>query len=62
MAKGSCGETRSQLYVALDQNYIAREVFTAISKQAQEVSRMISGLMKHLQRSTLKGHKYKKRS
>src|SRR5436190_491568 len=27
MAKGSCGETRSQLYVALDQGYLTQDKF-----------------------------------
>lgn len=40
MAKGSCGEVRAQLYVALDQKYIT----------AVEVSRMISGLIKYLRK------------
>lgn len=43
-AKGSCGEVRSQLYVALDQLYIDDEQFKSVSGEALEVSRMISGL------------------
>src|SRR5262249_26484266 len=31
VAKGSCGEVRSQLYIALDQNYIERVTFDSIS-------------------------------
>ncbi len=45
IAKGSCGEVRSQLYVALDQNYIASEQFKTIYKDLDETGRLIAGLM-----------------
>src|SRR2546430_14775075 len=47
VAKGSCGETRAQLYVALDQGYILPAQFEALSKSAIDVSQLISGLMKY---------------
>ena len=59
MAKGSCGEVRAQLYVALDQRYITTEQFNVAARQAVEVSRMISGLIKRLHQSELRGPKYK---
>ena len=59
MAKGSCGEVRAQLYVALDQLYITDEQFKAISNKAIEVSQMISGLMKYLRQSEMRGSKFK---
>jgi four helix bundle protein len=59
VAKGSCGELRSQLYVALDQGYISQQAFAILSEQASEVSRMIFGLMEYLRGSSLKGRKYK---
>jgi four helix bundle protein len=59
IAKGSCGETRAQLYVALDQHYITDSQFTFISNKAIEASRMISGLIKYLRQSELRGKKYK---
>jgi four helix bundle protein len=59
MAKGSCGEVRAQLYVALDQGYITAEQFDAALRQAVEVSRMISGLVKYLRQSELRGTKFK---
>ena len=59
IAKGSCGEVRAQLYVALDQNYIDEKRFKEISSKLSEISRMISGLMKYLQQSDLRGSKFK---
>jgi four helix bundle protein len=58
VAKGSCGEVRAQLYVALDQSYFSRESFETLSKTATEVSELISGLMKYLKDSELRGSKY----
>ncbi len=58
-AKGSCGEVRSQLYVALDQEYVNTTIFEELSGRASEVNRMISGFMKYLRDSELKGNKYK---
>jgi four helix bundle protein len=57
-AKGSCGEVRSQLYVALDQGYVTSANFDALSGQATEVSRLISGFMSYLQTSDLRGKKF----
>jgi four helix bundle protein len=58
VAKGSCGEVRAQLYVALDQSYLPVESFETLSKTATEVSELISGLMKYLKDSELRGSKY----
>ncbi|MGB7622238.1 MAG: four helix bundle protein [Terriglobia bacterium] len=58
-AKGSAGELRAQLYIAVDQQYIAPDEFDKIAGKITEVSRMLSGLMKYLQSSELQGTKYK---
>jgi four helix bundle protein len=58
-AKGSCGEVRSQLYVALDQNYIVPADFDLMYQMATEISRLTTGFMRYLAGSELRGHKYK---
>lgn len=50
IAKGSCAEVRSQLYVALDVGYITQEQFDQLYNLAIEVSRIIGGLRSALQK------------
>ena len=58
LAKASCGEIRSQLYVALDQKYMSEDQFRSISEQAIHVSQLIAGFMRYLRQSNLRGSKY----
>ncbi|MEA5514603.1 four helix bundle protein [Nodularia sp. UHCC 0506] len=51
IAKASCAELRSQLYVALDVNYIQQSEFQQIFNQAEEVGRIIGGLRASLDRN-----------
>jgi four helix bundle protein len=44
IAKASCAEVRSQLYVALDAGYIQSSDFEQIMNLAVEVSRIVGGL------------------
>jgi four helix bundle protein len=50
IAKGSCAEVRSQLYVVLDIGYITQEKFDQINSLALEVSRIIGGLLASIQK------------
>lgn len=52
IAKGSCAEVRSQLYVALDTGYITNDQFEKARAQAEEVGRIVGGLRASLKRST----------
>jgi four helix bundle protein len=58
-SKGSCGEVRSHLYVALDQEYITQTAFDHFYDRSTEVSRLISGFMTYLKQSDLRGEKYR---
>jgi four helix bundle protein len=57
IAKGSAGEVRAQLYVAIDQGYIDRNNFNSLNRDSAEISRMISGFITYLSRSDFKGEK-----
>jgi len=59
MAKGSTGEIRAQLYIALDQEYFDKRTFDQLSGQAKEISRMIGSLMNYLKKTKIRGTKYK---
>ncbi|OGC91287.1 MAG: four helix bundle protein [candidate division Zixibacteria bacterium RBG_16_53_22] len=50
MAKASCAEVRSQLYVAKDIGYLDEDTFGRLLEQSNEVSRIIGGLRSSVQR------------
>ncbi|MEO6695076.1 MAG: four helix bundle protein [Ignavibacteria bacterium] len=47
-AHGSIAEVQSALYISLDVNYIAKEVFDNLYNKCTEISKIISGLIKSL--------------
>jgi four helix bundle protein len=61
-SKGSSGEVKSHLYVALDQHYVTDDRFKSLYQHADEVSRLVAGFMGYLQQSTVRGHKFKRAS
>lgn len=60
-AKGSSSEVRSQLYRALDRGYIDQTTFDNLYTQTIEISKLISGLIKYLQDSNIKGEKFQRK-
>ena len=59
IAKGSAGEVRNRLYVALDEGYITSDTFDELSALAVKVSRKVGALMRYLQKSSLPGQGYR---
>ena len=47
-SKGSSGESRTQLYIAVELGYIDKEKGLELIKQAVEISAMIAGLIKKI--------------
>ena len=58
VAKASCGEVRSQLYVALDQGYATSNDSEKLLQLFRRLSGMISNLITYLRESDMKGEKF----
>ena len=59
IAKGSSGEVRAQLYVALDQGYIPLETFNRLSKAVTEIGELLAGFIRYLNQSSMRGNRYR---
>ena len=59
IAKGSCGEVRSQIIRASDASFINNETATEIYNDCLELSTKITHLIKSIKDSNLKGTKYR---
>jgi four helix bundle protein len=51
IARGSAGEVRSMLYIALDQKYISAETFNECHILCTRCSQLCFGLIKHLKKN-----------
>jgi len=49
IAKGASGELRSQLYIALDLDYINKNEFQEIYQLSEKISKSLAGFIKYLQ-------------
>ncbi len=62
IAKGSVYETKSQLYRCLDNNFITKEIFEKHYLEAEFIAGKIAAFMIYLNKSLIKGKKFKDRS
>jgi four helix bundle protein len=58
VAKASCGEVRSQIYIALDQSYVTSAEINELTNSFKRLSSMISNLITYLRKSGMKGEKF----
>ena len=59
MAKGSVGEVKAHLYVALDSGLMPSEQFNSLMSLGNEPSRLLAGFLRYLKSSEQKGSKFK---
>ena len=57
-AKGSAGEVKALLYVAMDAGLTSMEQFQRIRTLADETSRLLAGFLRYLKTSDKKGSKF----
>jgi four helix bundle protein len=58
IAKGSCGELRSQFHRAMERQLIDVGIFSEYLAKCRSVSGMLGNLISHLKESDFKGNKY----
>lgn len=59
IAKGSAGETRSQLYRSCDLQYLTQEEFEATKNKCLTLSKMLYSFIEQLKKSEISGIRYK---
>jgi len=60
IAKGSCGEVRSFLYLLIDTQLIERNTFTRLHQIVHSISKLLSKLIDYLKTSPYKGRRHSK--
>ena len=58
VAKASCGEVRSQLYVAFDQGYVTHDETEKLRQSFKRLSGMISNLIAYMRQIEMRGEKF----
>ncbi len=58
ISKGSCGETRSQLFRVYDRHYIDNDKFNELKEKTITLGNKIGSFINYLNKSEYKGHKF----
>ena len=61
ISKGEVGEYKSQLYRGLDNKYFSKELFEELFSLADELTKMITSFVSYLNKTVIKGQKFKNR-
>jgi four helix bundle protein len=61
IARGETGELKSQLYRCLDNSFISQQLFDELYQEADELIRKISSFIEYLNKTPIKGQKFKDR-
>jgi four helix bundle protein len=61
IAKGETAELKSQLYRCMDVGYISQQLFDELYNEVDEVAKMIAAFIDYLNKSEIKGQKFKNR-
>jgi four helix bundle protein len=59
IAKGSAGESKSQLYRVFDYNYITKEKLDELVNDYLQLSRRVASFISYLNKKDFKGNKFK---
>jgi four helix bundle protein len=62
IAKGEIDELKSQIYRCLDNKYITQQLFNELYNLADELTKMITSFISYLNKSKIKGQKFKNRT
>jgi four helix bundle protein len=61
IAKGEAGELKLQFYRGLDNQYLAPELFEELYALVNQITKMLTGFINYLNKSAIKGQKFKER-
>lgn len=59
ISKGSLFELRTQHYLALDLEYMTQNEFSELNNLVDEIGKLLNGFINYLQKSDIKGSKFK---